>query len=615
MTGQCILAITVGRSDIKIRLQDENGNSDVYEIHRKSTRQFHHLLRRTLASEPQRLQYVQYAKDAQGSNTAHSPRTPEADCTQDGTFCAKGRPLQLPGGMLELSFPKLATPVALLVQEQSHRPGLIAGALVYYTDRDTAQDNDEEPFAAGEIVQHWLVKQLGLNIASPGTTWQAGAVCRINYAQGKAEIEGAGRDYPLYLSICALLEAPLRQARTACPDARLDLCTLGGMKAVNDVLYAGARMFFARVRQLNTSERHIAPQEIAFADQALSAEENYHIRGQAIAMLRQGHFAPAYTLLATRLNAAAGEHAPWLQTLEQVHHLLQGQWRPSAYPHAGRLHQRLLAGDLHYCPRTLVLLLRVDAALNQGQLPSAMHLSLGLPLATLLDGIALFVQRQAQQERLENPQERYWAIADEADCINTQSQCLELHRIRNPALRKRIYDSMTKEFGASTKTAEAKVLPATTWSLDGLWENWPRSCEYSEQGKNWLVCIDQQDRKENPMDGSALLKPALDKLCQTLQPHIQALYTHTLHYSAQAWSDPRSAAPANVLAEPWLQAGIWEPVPAVNVGNAHPAPIQWRLARPLVLPVLQALGYRQQPPSMAELVEICSAPLYASVMT
>lgn len=611
MTRPCILAITVGRSDIKIRLQNENGNSDVYEIRRKSTRQFHNLLRHTLVNEPLRLQYDQHTKGPQGNKTARSTEMLEADCTQDGAFHAKEGRLQLPAGMLELSFPKLVAPVAILAQEQSHQLGLIVGAIVYYTDRDTPQDNEEEPFAAGEIVQHWLAKQLGLNIAAQDDTWQTGAVCRINYAQGKAEIEGAGRDYPIYRSICARLEAPLRQAHAEFPEARLDLCTLGGMKSVNNVLYASACMFFADVRQLNTSERHIAPQEIAFADQSLGAEEDYRLRGQAIALLRRGHFSAAYTLVTTRLNATASEHAPWLQTLQLVHHLLQGQWRPSAYPHAGRLQERLLADDVYYCPRTLVLLLRVDAALHQEQLPTAMHLSLALPQAALLDGIALFLQRQMQQERLQNPKERYWAIAEEANCINAEKQRLELHHVRNPALRKRIYNSLIKAVGQANPTTKAdECLPETTWSLDDLWENWPQPYEYSANGQKWLTCIDQfTDLNEDLAQKSVPLKPVLDALCKALQQNAQVLHTHTLHYSAQAWSDPRKTAPDSALAKPWVQAGIWEQAPTTGTTRST-----WRLARSLVQPVLQALGYRQEPPSIAELLEICSAPLYASVM-
>lgn len=610
MTDQCILAVTIGRSDIKIRLLDENGHIGIYEVQKRSTCHFHQLLRRTLQNAAQRLQYPLTENSEQVS------RTPDADCTEDGCFSAKGRPLRLPEGMLELIFPKLSAPVAMLAAEQKRHSSLMTGAIVYYTDRHTPQDHCEEPFAAGEIVQHWLAGQLKLEIAAPDTLWQAGTVCRINYAQGKTEIEGAGRDYPLYRSICAQLEAPLRQALNEFPHARLDLCTLGGMKAVNSVLSASARMFFARVRPLNTSEKHIAPQELAFADQALSAEENYQLRTQAIALLRQGHFAPAYTLLNTRIGAAVGEHAPWLQTLEHTHYLLQGQWRPNAYPHAGPLHQRLLSDRLHHCPRTLVLMLRVDAALHHRQFPAAMHLSLALPQAVLLDGIARFLQCQTEQERMHKPLERYWAMADEADCINVTGQRLELHLIRNPVLRKRIYDSLSKHHpsGKQGKKVKDDTLPATIWPLGGLWKNWPDPFVYSETGEQWLEFVDREDMRQYSCGETVRpLLPELNMLCAALQSQAQVLHTHTLIHSAQAWGNPRSAAVASGLAKPWLDAGVWEKLDYAESADDQPTGT-WRMARPLLLPILQALGYGQMPPGMAELSKMCIAPMHTSVM-
>jgi hypothetical protein len=498
----CVLFLTAGRSDIRIVLHDGMNHERLCEIKRDSTSAFHGWLRQHLSE----VEFV--ACPDKGGGELRDVAFKEGEFS----FADRGQapsPMNIPDDKIKILFPKLEK--VLTIVEQSD-DWCVLGAVIYYTDRQNVEGVDQkhkiaEPFAVGDLLQRWISKRLNL-LTSESDMYEPGKVVCMNYLQGKAIVEGRGRDYPLFRSIAALIEAPLRESRRQHPDATLVISDMGGLPVLKPLLRAAGGMFFGtRVRHWIDSEDNPDSARLGSHDEGVSAEQSYQTRRVCLQLLRRGDFFGAWN--AARWVAHDQlESTQWVSVLQVLAELFDGRWRPAARASDAFPNQWLLSNNLNFCPRALVIALRIEAALLRGSLIEAMSLTCNFSKAAVLDGIARFLMVCSLRDRDQNPVRCAPLLAEE-DVLQVLSGKLRIRgRVSNE-----VKDGIEKTLSDFAPTAglmqsNGGVL---SWTLPfGEWE--PRQDTlFSDVESAWLALIDKVEfRTVRDLEFKPLL-PALER--------------------------------------------------------------------------------------------------------
>ena len=467
--------------------------------------------------------------------------------------------------------------------------------VVYYTDRQNVENcrfSKDEPFYIGPLIQRWLGERLKLEI-SPIKRYQPGHVLCLNYAEGKKEIEGHGRDYPIFRSVAERIEAPLRMAGQFHPNATLHISALGGIKPVNRLMeIIGSLFFTGEVKAVPDTEARREKLDTKLNDKAVSAEQSYQIRSQCITLLKRGDFVGAWGIAKELSGDLSGDGA-WIDLLERLALLVDGQWRPPARGSESFPEKLLLSSRLNFCPRTLLLTLRINAALSRNSLADAMALTANLPDAALLDGVSRFLMIQSSGES--GFSGRLDALLEEDDFIDAFHRRLDLQKSASAVLRKKIMDILKGQ--SRIKRVETPENLAY-WPLDFKW-NSPQAapCVPKRGGANkqpdvasqsfaldpsanaWLALIDEPEYSDELPE----LTPALLGLCQRLfqvLPETERTLFDIGRSANGTLTDTQALAEAR---RAFLVGGIW-----IEKENSC------RLSPKLAASLLAAFGVRDQ---------------------
>ncbi len=588
MNKKCVLAVSGGRTDIQIQLLDTKGERNFYTVGKRDTVSFHQWL--------QKNELCFSHSDPGASNETNTPPKNNDVAFQDNRFILagqNGRPtnqpaqeLSLPDGKVCLWFPKLSPLIDSLAKDDWQ----IAGAIVYYTDRQKMEKgrfNEEEPFFIGPLLKLWLCDRLKLK-DSQILTYQPEHVLCVNYAEGKKEIEGQGRDYPIYRTIAERIESPLRAAGQAHPDTALCISTLGGIKPISRLIeLIGGVFFTGNIRSIQDTEARRNALEFILVDKAISAEQSYQIRKQCIALVQRGEFIGAWGVGKELAGDLFGDDE-WTRVLERLALLVNGQWRPPARGSESFPEKALLATQLNYCPRTLLLTLRINSALRRNSVADAMALTANLPDAALLDGVSRFLMIQSHRE-LGTP-ERLDALLEENEFIDTFNRRLDLQKSASAVLRKKIIEILNKEI---PKARIERVDKLVYWSLNFKWddalvnpvkaqpETNTLSIVLDPSGNDWLALID----KEEYRDGYPNLIPPLQDICQRLFLPTKATQHSLFDIGRRANGSLTDEQALKQAQKAFIQQGVW-----IRRNNDSENDLSCQLEPRLIGNLLAALG-------------------------
>lgn len=564
MTKTGVLALTAGVTDIQIQLQDSSGVTGFYVVRDRTTADFHGWLL-------QNLEAVAFSEVPPTPGKRAEDVTFEAGRfyrKKDGKRTEVNDDLLPPQGMTILRCPKLMRIIAGVMDES----WLVAGAIVYYTDRqnvDGARRRNEEPFAVGGVLQRWLSSRLGLAINN-GNEYLPGQVMRVNYLQGKKRFEGRGRDYPVLRTIAARIEAPLRQAGYAHPDATLFVSTLGGIPPIKSLLPAAGGVYFPReVRSVIDTEDNEGELDIAIVDSAVTAERSYQVRKQCIRLVESGDFTGAWSAASELVRDASGDDT-WAAMLRDLAFLFDGRWRPDARGSLAYPHALLLSPTLDYCPRTLLLSLRIDAALRRNSLADAMTLTAALPDAALLDGISRFMMIQSRIER--GDEKRLTPLLEEEDVIDTCRRRVMLGGQSSPMLRKKILAILNDKMHNLPSGLQDGI---PFWPLDFKWgpvhaanparQKRPASAEAADErgvfdpcARAWLTLIDHPEHRHCDGIDYPELASALEPLCQRLFHKTSGQEPSAHDIGCRATGSLTDERALNEAKKRFLNCGLWQ---------------------------------------------------------
>lgn len=578
-TQDCVLFLTAGRSDVRITLQDRAGGRKAYEVAERSTAAFHGWLRERLAD-------IEFPS----SSGEQEDRRSRVEVSFEGGAVlfrdpesADASPLGLPDGKVLLQLPKLERVVSAVEDELAWR---VLGAVVYYTDRQSvakALKKHAEPFAVGELLQHWLRTRLALQIGTAGQ-YEPGNVARVNFAQGKATVEGRGRDYPIYRSIAALIESPLREASRLHPEATAVLSDMGGLPGMKPLMRAAAGVFFdSRVCHMADTERNPDSDRTGAGDEAVSAELSYQNRKLCLRLLGEGNFIGAWSASREVAHDHLGD-AHWAAMLERLALFFDGRWRPASRASEAFPNRLLLSSGLNFCPRALSVALRAEAALRRGSLSEAMALACVFADAAMTDGISRFLTNRAIHDRDTNGL-RSAALLEEDAGLHLVDSTLKVRGRVSDAVKDDIEKALSgfeplKRFMKDDAGVKQWTIPAAEAGGDA---------RFTEIERAWLEFI---DREEFRTTGELKLPP----LEAALTAYRQSLYSAPVGAASPHAVARRLAGGMPVerdlimAANLFVAAGIWNRRGGTTSAGAEG---RFSFAGPVVKETLTALGVRE----------------------
>lgn len=387
---EIILVLAVGKTDVKVVLTNNN-QEDVYEVSARNNQEFHTWLE-------QNIEAIKFAslEELNSKQINMNSRNNAEFKEKKFTIKTKETTTSYPATTdLYFCLPKLMPPLEAIKQKAELK---VVGCIIYYTDRrtspatssGTARFKENEPFAIGKLVQKWVAATFNLHLPANNQLIQ-NSVITCNFAEGKSELEGLGRDFPIYRSICQTLEAPLRTANQLYPNSQAFLSIVGGLPSVNSVIQGASKLFFNQVRVLNHPEGSQLTEHLTFNDARNTVNDSYYLR-QLINQFIQGYQFSAANLIATQAKEqdilSDGE---WAKPLACLSAYLEGKKWPSVQYNKSFPKCYFISESLPFTARSYLLMLRIHLAFIHNHLPLALQLTLALPNAIRLDALERYL--------------------------------------------------------------------------------------------------------------------------------------------------------------------------------------------------------------------------------
>ena len=307
--------------------------------------------------------------------------------SRSGSFDPKGFQPIREDGKLVLVPAKLGEVLEAIRAEKDTQ---VVAAVLLNTHRIATEDDPpdlqravrNEPVAAGPVLARWCAETLRLSggCGQESGDYGMGRAGWVNYLHGKMMAEGEGRDFPVSRKAVKAVEDVIRRIYGWDDDFSVCLSLGGGLPMMKDSVKACAEFFFAG-RVFNRHAPQLGkPSWARPEDEPPAIAESYRTRRHVAHLIRQGDFVGA---------ARAGEpfrkdeqERSWVECLEHAaDYMAGGLTRTSGLP------PYLTALTVKGLPSSVIVALRVEAALSMGRTPEAVAWTCTLLDAALKDFI------------------------------------------------------------------------------------------------------------------------------------------------------------------------------------------------------------------------------------
>lgn len=349
-----VLVISTGRQDIKIwaEYSDNEGNKKKLVAPLDwGIRDFHIKMRDALRADNSNIFY-----------TIDNKNTPDYIVAKgEGTFDFKDEavvigkkirgnkyvidgvtPLDRPNPPYRLYPAKIGSLVKVLKQRVESKNIEILGVVLFATERERHETENKfliaEPIAAGEVLGHWIVQELGNELKYVGEkTFDAESkccwfnfkekeVCWINMLKGVPDYSGTGRDFPIQRKAARIIDDALEGLSTMANGSLCIVSDTGGIAQLKSFMRTSAALRFRNhvidLPDTETQPLDLDTEKLLIETQLANSQESLQARNHCEQRLWQGDFLGAWGVVAHLQDSPNDEK--WINVVRAVADFFRG---------------------------------------------------------------------------------------------------------------------------------------------------------------------------------------------------------------------------------------------------------------------------------------------------